>query len=75
MKKRVSIVFNLACYTEGHMPPAATVNYNRGNYDKLRALLGEVDWARMHNMDIHHAYQFFKSSLKVATDSAVPKTR
>ena len=68
-------MFNLACYTEQHTCEVATTNYNRGNYDQLRALLREVDWARMHDMDVHNAYQFFRSSLKEAVDSSVPKTR
>ena len=56
----IVLQFTLACYTELHAPTAASLNYNKGNYDLLRGLLREVDWYQMHDMNMHEAYNFLK---------------
>ena len=71
----VILQFNLTCYTEKAHSHQPQLNYNRGNYDLLRRLLQEVDWSVMHDLNVHHAYHFFVSTLRQVVDTSVPLAR
>ena len=70
----VVLRFNLVCYTV-RSSPRQTLNYNRGNYNLLRNLLREVDWAVMHEFNVHRAYHFFVSTLQEAVMRSIPVSR
>ena len=71
----IVLQFSLSCYTEQPAPTAPSPNYNKGNYNLLRRLLQEVDWSRLHDMNVHQAYNFFKGALHEAVEKSVPQTR
>ena len=71
----VVLRFNLMSYTSRKEPKEAKLNYAKGNYDLLRELLAKVDWAPMHDSDVHGAYDFFQGTLQGVIDIAVPKMK
>ena len=63
------------CYTKRGTSSHTQLNYNRGDYDLLRALLRDVDWAVLHDSKVLHSYHSFMSTLKAAVATSVPEAR
>ena len=71
----VILQFSLTCYKKRGTSSHTQLNYNRGDYNLLRALLRDVDWAVLHDFNVLHAYHSFMSTLRAAVATSVPEAR
>ena len=47
--------------------------YNQGNYERLRAILADVDWNRLlHVADIDEAWSKFTNIMNKAVENCIP---
>ena len=55
------LLFNFNCYVSGTQKRSTYYKYARGDYDKLRSLLSEIDWtAQMANMSLDEKWSYFR---------------
>ena len=57
--------FNLECYAPIHQEEELKANVNRGNYDKARTMMEEIDWSGdMADLDLTLALTYLLTSLR-----------
>ena len=59
-------------------PPRIKIQYEKGDYEKLKNSLNEVNWEDEFNKypdDIESQWNFFKSKLKTAEESYIPRKK
>ena len=71
----VVLRFDLVCYTSCKGPQHTSWNYGKGRYNLLRELLAGIDWSPMLDMDVHGAYDFFKTVVQDIVKIAVPRRK
>ena len=69
----VVLVFNLTCYASKTESTTEKLALNKGNYERLRELAGEVQWAEFRTSNMEDDYQFVTQKLDQITKQCIPK--
>ena len=71
-----SVTFSLKCDLESKPNTATRWNYRKGDYDKLRLLLSEIDWTdKFENRGCADMWEIFKCELERVQKDCIPVSK
>ena len=70
------LIFQLYCMKK-ETPKAVKYRFklNKGNYDKMRKIISEVDWDREEDKNVNDEWVFIKDKILNAMESCIPKIK
>ena len=71
----VVLSFDLNCYKDFDDDQPARFIYTKGDYNKLRSDLSQVNWTELESLDANAAWDFFASNVQTAMESNIPNTK
>ena len=69
----IVLKFNVTCYAQRVESTAVHLNYNKGNYQQLNALIHGTDWEVVAPVDPQRRFEVFKATLKRLISQCIPR--
>ena len=68
------MVLDLICSKKVRNDVRPKFAYYRGDFDKLRDMVGIINWEESYNMELHLQYEFFSGTLNRLITDCEPTT-